>query len=252
MSAEEELDALIGRRGANSIRVRLVKVIHRPKVQLFFIFLLILDVVVLFVELFIDAEYPRCSIVIRDATSCCPGAYASGSVSSSASVSGSASGSGSGGYHALCGAYDIGVDADCDSHQHALVHKLHDALFGTSVVILSAFAAELTLLLLALDCQFFHHLLYVIDAVVVFSSLTLEIVLYTTAAGNLAGALILARLWRFVRVSHGLVVSSHEAAEISHERQEAIKEHLAEIERAHHELVRQSHTHAAHQGQIGS
>ena len=129
VSAEAELETLIARRGETSWRASIVKFFHRHPVQVFFIVLLVLDVVIVFVELFIDAEFPRCALVIRDATSCCPASAASDHGSSSdghahlrflasgSSADGSSSGSGDG-HHALCSPdYSVGAAADCDSHQ---------------------------------------------------------------------------------------------------------------------------------------
>ena len=60
-------------------------------------------------------------------------------------------------------------------------------------------------------------------------------VLRATAAGELSGALILARLWRFVRVAHGVATSTHEAAHGGHADQmhgaiEKLRERIAELE----------------------
>ena len=218
LSAHEELHTLEERRGEDSWRVKLVHFFHSNRVQVFFIVLLVLDVIIVFVELFIDAEYPKCHIVIRDATSCCDAsAYGSSSGSSGRMLAGS-SGSGSG--HGLCEGYtESTVPADCDSHQHETVHTVHEALYISSVTILSAFALELLLLLVALDLQFFHNLLYILDFFVVYASLALEVALHNvnTTGGDLAGALVLARVWRFMRVAHGLATVTHEAGHVTHE-----------------------------------
>lgn len=238
LSAHDEMKTLEARRGTDSWRVTLVKFFHRHRVQIFFIVLLILDVIIVFVELFIDAEFPRCHIIIRDATSCCD-------ADSSAHLRMLASGSGSGaGHHALCEGYvESAVPADCDAHKHETVHTVHEALYISSVSILSAFAIELLLLLGALDLQFFHNLLYVIDFLVVYASLALEVSLHnlSTAGGELAGALVLARIWRFMRIAHGLATVTHEAQHVTHETHHeaheeashalgAVQEALAQLE----------------------
>jgi len=246
VSTHEETAMVEKRRGKHSWQAKIVHFFHAPKVQVFFITLLVLDVMIVFVELFVDAEFPRCDIIVRDATSCCNASDTlTGShrrlleedffeyghrflASASSSASGSASGSsdsGHHGHHAMCEPYTIGLKADCDAHQHEAVHQLHDALYIISVTILSAFALELLLLFAALDRQFFHNLLYLVDALVVSSSLSLEIVLKTTPAGELSHALILARLWRFMRVAHGLVVSSTEAGEVGEGGHEEVGVH---------------------------
>ena len=177
VSADAELETLVKRRGESSWRTSIVKFFHRHPVQVFFIVLLLLDVVIVFIELFIDAEFPRCSLIIRDATSCCPALpsdhgsvdakghsrlrfLASGSSDAQGSMAdGSGSGDGSG-HGSLCPVeHVIGAAAGCDAHQHAEVHAAHEALFAASVAILSGFALELCLLLIALDLQFFHNML---------------------------------------------------------------------------------------------
>lgn len=248
ISAEAELHILQGRRGADSWQLKTVRFFHRRNIQIFFIALLLLDVIVVFVELFLDAEYPRCELIRRDAISCCN----SSDVASShhrrllASTTTSSHGSDSSpahhgnGHHAFCvydgHAFSEGLEPDCDAHAHTGVHDAHDVLFGVSVGILSMFAIELLLLLLSLDVQFFHNLLYIIDFFVVYASLVLEIALKTSSASDITGAIILARLWRFMRVAHGLATASHEAEEGENEK---AKQHNESVERLAHEVQAQ-------------
>ena len=131
--AHVELDHLKERRGEHSWQVKVVSFLHRHRVQSFFLALLILDVLVIFVELFVDAEFPRCDLIVRDATSCCAAADAHAH--------------GSGGEHrrlaaaSVCAApyHAVGAPAGCDVHRHDFIHQLHDGLFGASVAILGAF-----------------------------------------------------------------------------------------------------------------
>jgi len=223
ISAEAELTMLQARRGVESWQAAIARFIHQHTVQLILITLLVIDVVVLFVELYLDAEFPRCDIVRRDAISCCDATSVHmQNISVSHRLLGSLP------HHDFCEygghVHTNGRQADCDPHKHDAVHFLHEILFGTSVGILAIFAIELLLLLFALDIQFFHNLLYVVDALVVYISLVLEITLHTTNAGQLSGAFVLGRLWRFLRVAHGLVMATHEAGHHV--------EHVEEVESA--------------------
>ena len=240
-TAHEELHELTQRCGATSWKARVVTFIHKERVQLVLIVLLLIDVGVIFVELFIDAEYPKCHIIRRDATSCCPTTVNSSSDYHRLLAGGSDSGSGSGdggSHHAICeeqrgfGYEDSGTTAACDEHRHATVHILHEVLFGISVSVLSIFLIELLVLLVALGSRFFHNPWYLLDSIVVSSSLVLECVLKATSAGELAGALIFARCWRFVRVAHGVYASTHEAeaGELKTHVQNATRELRAEFD----------------------
>lgn len=253
VSGHQEMEMLKARRGEHSWNLRCVHFFHQNKMQFFFIALLLIDVVVIFVELFIEAEFPRCELIRRDAVSCCDGASTSASGNSSGSGSGSSADIGhSSGHHALCSGdlyqgfhYEEGsLTPDCDEHKWETVHMAHVALFGTSVGILAVFEMELILLFVALDVQFFHNLLYVIDLFVVTSSLALELVLKVTSFGDLAGLLILARLWRFMRVAHGMATVTHEAKEHdthaspSKELAKNFEEAVAYIQELEEEIVR--------------
>eukprot|EP00325_Prymnesiales_sp_UTEX-LB-985_P010346 CAMPEP_0174712644 /NCGR_PEP_ID=MMETSP1094-20130205/13575_1 /TAXON_ID=156173 /ORGANISM="Chrysochromulina brevifilum, Strain UTEX LB 985" /LENGTH=220 /DNA_ID=CAMNT_0015911733 /DNA_START=131 /DNA_END=789 /DNA_ORIENTATION=- len=178
VSAHAELDELEKRRGKHSWQAQVVHVLHAPKLQVFFIVLLLLDVMIVFVELFLDAEYPRCYLIERDATSCCNISAIEGrsdhrflqeiEYSHRFLASGSSAaddGHHDSGHHALCEPYAIGMKADCDTHKHAVVHELHVVLYACSVSILAVFAVELILLLVSLGSQFWYNLMYVIDIV---------------------------------------------------------------------------------------
>eukprot|EP00965_Chrysotila_dentata_P208191 6184567-Pleurochrysis_carterae.AAC.1 len=71
----EEVEAVRARHGSGSWQLRALKWIHSSPVQFFLMSLLLLDVVVLFCELFLDAEYPNCRIIKRDSISCCEPSY---------------------------------------------------------------------------------------------------------------------------------------------------------------------------------
>ena len=240
LSAEQELEGVVQRHGEHSWQHRMVGIIQSHRAQVIIVTLLVLDVIIVFIELYIDAEFPACSLIVRDAVSCCPVASSSDHGSSSLDhhthrlLLGSASGSGSDSHnhHTLCESPlvdSLAFAAGCDSHKWASVHTAHTALFACSVAILSAFQLELLSLLAALGLSFFRNPLYAIDLLVVATSLCLELVLksLSNALSELGGLLVVARVWRFLRIAHGLMTSMHE---VSHHHIEELEHSVDEME----------------------
>mmetsp|Transcript_33262 Transcript_33262/g.54909 ORF Transcript_33262/g.54909 Transcript_33262/m.54909 type:complete len:307 (+) Transcript_33262:85-1005(+) len=216
--------------GEDSWQARILHIIHTDFVEYLLMGLLILDVIILFIELYISAEFPPCTIIERDAISCCMatnatdapvdddhGRWLSGEIE----------------HHDLC---EEGAEADyqaaCDSHKYPAVHTTHVTLRVTTVVILSIFMIELSILIAACGPRkFFSNFFYVLDLFVVSVSLTLEIVFLTLDESQvelIVGLLILARLWRFVRIGHGIFATTHELASKEHEHH---KEYLKKVEK---------------------
>lgn len=112
---------------------------------------------------------------------------------------------------------DTGYEAGCDPHKYHGVHVAHDVLFWSTILILLTFEIELLFLVYLLGPKtFLHEFLYVLDLFIVSASLILELVfLYASnqALEVLPGILILFRVWRFVRIGHGLVASTYEVME---------------------------------------
>jgi len=197
--------------------------------------------------------------VTRDAISCCDaGASGSGSGSSSGSGSGSGSGSSSSSGRLLafeelfevdpevhmrrlagqlCDAGSVGsLATGCDSHKYQSAHDVHDVLFFVSVIILSMFAIELMLLVVALGIKFCENKLYILDLIVVGASLGLEIGLKLVDQEELAalsGLIIFARIWRLVRVGHGLYTTG---SEINEREIHELKHHLGVLEKELHAM----------------
>ena len=73
LTAEQEMEELERKVGKHHWRVRLVETFEQNWVQLALIVLLIVDVLCIVVELFLDAEYPNCATV-KKLVSCCPAA----------------------------------------------------------------------------------------------------------------------------------------------------------------------------------
>ena len=206
------------RRGSDAWQSKLVKVLHANWLQQLLIVLLLLDVLIVFTELFLEGTYPACEIITRDATSCCPAdghmpldAHhhrhlfdGADEVSPSlAAITGAhghqrvrmladlvfdigdghgSEGDGHGhGHGPVCGGGlvpRLSQEVYCDPHKHARVHHLETGFSLITVLILIVFEVELVGLLLALDRLFFRSLMHVFDLVVITSSLWLQLYIY--------------------------------------------------------------------------
>lgn len=219
---------------------RLLEILNSPTVQHIIIALLILDVCILFVELAIDASFPSCNIIQRDAVSCCDrdgGGDSHATVDVHRFLAGAsrllAGGEGSDGHNGLC-AYPLvetNNEAGCDDHKYPGVHAAHVVLFSLTMVILGIFEIELIMMVYLLGPErFFSHVLYALDLCIVTVSLALEItfrVVRDDILQDLVGILVLFRVWRFVRIGHGLVASTFELQE---EKIEELKEYVRQME----------------------
>lgn len=170
-----------------------------------------LDVTILFIELAIDAFYPSCYIVERDAVSCCP-SEDENPHDYDAAVSRLLAGEDV--HDEICEAplMETSYPVGCDSHQHHGVHVAHNVLFSFTILILVTFELELLMMmyLIGVD-KFFARVLYVVDLLIVTVSLVLEILfrtLHNQIASDLIGVLIFFRVWRFVRIGHGFIGKS--------------------------------------------
>jgi hypothetical protein len=98
--------------------------------------------------------------------------------------------------------------------------------FHASLGILALMLAELLLLLVALGpCTFFCNLFYLLDMVVVLGSLALELRL--RGDHNLESAsqvIIFTRVWRLVRIGHGLhTTGAHSSEREVHELERVVE-----------------------------
>ena len=107
----------------------------------------------------------------------------------------------------------------------------------TTVAILVTFEMELLSLIYLLGPrQFLATFMYVLDLFIVTASLALELAFHFSREelAEMAGILILFRLWRFVRIGHGLVASTYEVQEHraheAHGKMEELERKLAEYE----------------------
>jgi hypothetical protein len=208
-SAAEEKELAETLFSTGSWQRKVMSFLQSPRLQFLLTASLVFDVLIVVVELFMDAEFPGCNIIERDSISCC---YANTTCSD---YSGQLLAGGD--YGQLCDApyYDASYPAKCDPYKHTVVIKLHYVLFSITVAILSMYQVELILLFAVLRSHFVRNKLYVIDTVVVTAALSLEIIVKASkssgSGGDVAGVLTFARCWRFVRLGHGLVSSVHEA-----------------------------------------
>ena len=219
MSAEEERSLVQRMYAPGSFPLRLMGFLQSSHLQFLLTMLLVLDVVIVVAELFIDAEFPACTLIVRDSISCCD-AFGTGTGAGTG-----ASGRSLAPGDALC-SYPL-VDSPahttgCDPYKHSGIKMLQLVLFICSAFILCVYEVELMMLLSVLRSNFVRNKLYLIDFVVVTTALVLEFTVKLKRAaaagsdddqakGDLAGVLTIARCWRFVRLGHGLVSSMHEA-----------------------------------------
>lgn len=134
-----------------------------------------MDVVLLFVAVFIDAHWPPCFSLEANAV-CTNGT-------------------------------GIEVPVTCLDIPGA-VKSVSAIVYVLSISILSIFELELIVLALTMGpVHFARSLAYWFDFSIVTVSIVLEIMLHETEDGALAGGLIFARIWRLIRISHGLFMS---------------------------------------------
>jgi hypothetical protein len=116
------------------------------------------------------------------------------------------------------------IDVEVIPHSHAAVETEH-VFHIASLTILSLFLLEHLTLIFAFGRSYFTHVGYIVDLVVITASLALELLLTTDALG----LIIIVRLWRVVRIVHGVF------EEVKHKLHKA---HLAlEHECAHAEML---------------
>ena len=192
--------------------------------QKFLASLLLLDVLILFAELALLTIYPTCNLVERDAFSCCPVTEDYGDVRLLAGSSD----------------YDYCEDglkamkdfkAGCDSHKWHTVHTVEKVLISLTLGILGIFFLELTVTMIALKPKiFFRQVFYALDYFIVSVSLALEVLFVLRGdevSASLFGLVIMGRIWRFVRIGHGIVELTEDVA---HEREMHLSLYIEELE----------------------
>ena len=222
--------------GQDHWRKRALTFLHTSQVQMTLMSLLLLDVLILFVEMFLLSSYPNCSVIIRDAISCCP--VLEGDVEHDTAQWLLAEEEGDDhGHHDVCD--DVGLEADynsdagCDPHKWARVHTAEMALFAMTLTILSVFMIELNVEMIALrPAVFFRQFFFLLDYFIISVSLALEILFHSLSDDSiqsLVGLLVFVRIWRFVRIGHGIVEITNEVAHKDHEKLVSYTEQLEEL-----------------------
>jgi hypothetical protein len=246
--------------GVNSLEHRVLKFIHGKKVQTILASLLLLDVLIIFTELMLWSMYPHCSIIVRDGISCCPATTTTIHNETAAAAADHAAEESHGERYLLSawkrflssGGGEEGDDDSnhleedfcasglepdlyntigCDEHKWYRVHTAEVVLFGLTMTILSIFMLELVVLMLAIrPWIFFRHFFYALDFIVVSGSIVLESVFHSLGndvAQTYAGFLIVIRLWRFVRIGHGI---TEIISEVSNEKYQQLLAYTEELE----------------------
>jgi len=101
--------------------------------------------------------------------------------------------------------------------------RAEESLHICSLFILCLFALEICLLIVSFGLSFFKHPWYVLDFIVIFSSLFLDIFLHSDEAE----LLLILRLWRVVRILHGL----YTIREIDHKEKENLRKKVEHLEK---------------------
>lgn len=243
--AEDEADLVTETYGATSWNHRVVHFWHQKRVENTLLLLLGIDIIIVFIEIFLEAHYPACATITRDAVSCCMSAPAH----NVRRLGGGSSG------HDLCAApLHAAADqaAGCDDHKHAGVHTLHTVCFISSVCILSLFEVELLSLAAAMRMLFVRNAFYLVDLAVVTASLAIELHMNLSSDGAGASAgllLIFARCWRFIRIGHGLIMTAHEHdMETVKDIAEMAKDLLEEVDGLEEDVKRLEARLAEHEG----
>jgi len=235
--------------GPHHWKVEILDFLHDERTMMFFNLLLVSDVIILFVELFLQATYPVCSVVERDAISCCPIGRSEYFYDNATNVTHDVAehfrflaeddghGDGHDGGHNLCSSGEESYihDATCDPHKWSAVHTAEEVFFSLTITILSLFMLELVIMASILQKAFFRQIFYVLDMFIVSVSLVLELVFHFAHEDllqALSGLLVFFRIWRFVRIGHGLIEVT---AEYSHRDKEALWEYAESLEHILHQ-----------------
>mmetsp|Transcript_16791 Transcript_16791/g.40932 ORF Transcript_16791/g.40932 Transcript_16791/m.40932 type:complete len:292 (+) Transcript_16791:90-965(+) len=210
--------------GKESWRCAILHKLHNHKVQYFLMSLLFLDVIILFIETFLIGHYPPCKIIERDCLSCCPtSAAAAGGRFLAESTTASVCESG----------YDTTTGyGSCDEHKWHTVHSIEMVLFGLTITILLTFFIEIHLEMIALGPSvFFRQIFYLFDYIIIVVSTTLELLFFfdheQLGLSSISGLIVFARIWRFVRIGHGIIEVT---TELTHARYEDLMEYAEKLE----------------------
>jgi Ion transport protein len=224
MAAQEHVDET---HGIDSMKASALRFLHQKWVQILLLLLLALDIIILFAELLLLGVFPSCQIVVRDCISCCPGSHTDPVEGGERWLSVEEDHG-----EEICEAgYQATGEPSCDEHKWQVVHAAELGMFWTTICILSIFMVEILVEMWALSPSiFFRQCFYTMDFIVILVSLVLELMFHFFSrvwAEELAGFVIFFRLWRFVRIGHGIVEVT---SELTHEVYEELLEYAAQCE----------------------
>lgn len=212
--------------GEESSKAKMLKFLHSTKVQMFLMALLFFDVIILFMETFLLASYPACHTIERDCIACCHSEEVDDHVRILAEEEHGNDD------HGICEVdFEPEGEAACDPHKWSGVHTTEAVLFWFTIVILATFLVELHVEVFALGPRvFFRQFFYVLDYVIVTVSMALELSFHFSsdeALQSLVGLLVFARIWRFVRIGHGIVEIT---AEWTHHQYQELLDYAESLE----------------------
>merc|ERR1711998_777168 len=93
------------------------------------------------------------------------------------------------------------VEIEVELELSSSLESTEEAFAGTSFAIVVIFAIEIVLLIFGMGLDFFCHFFFMLDFIVVGTTLALELLMPEELAAQMV---ILLRLWRFVRIIHGV------------------------------------------------
>jgi len=250
LSGKLMMSAVSTKHGHDSWQARLVYRLQSQPVQISLIVLLLLDVLCIFAELFLEAEYPACSTLRRRATSCC--ALDADSHAALAAPMDSfpheTSAHHGAHFHGVLGSCSAPLVEAAGNHVRCLeqgaAHHAHGLLSLGSLAVLTIFEAELLLLVAALGPLFLRSWAYILDLIIITASLGIGLFIHqsrTHAMGqddaalleDLQGVILFSRCWRFVRVGHGIAIAMHD---LLHASKVELQHKLEELRAAVHAM----------------
>ena len=209
--------------GEEGWKHKVITLLHKRQVQVIMMGLLLLDVIILFVEIFLQAYYPPCNIIERDCFSCCPEDHEHERFLGESS--------------SVCeDGFISSKNAGCNESKHHEIHLIEEVLFWFTIVILFIFLIEVNLEMITIGPRvYFLQVFYLLDYVIVVVSVTLELLFHLehkTGVADLTEMIIFARLWRFVRVGHAIVDVT---SEITHQTYDEIVEYSKKLQQILHD-----------------
>jgi hypothetical protein len=197
--------------------------------------LLLLDILVLFGELLVLSYFPHCSVIVRDAVSCCYDYNNSNHTNDNNNNNETILQREENPNHEaeLCiypSVPNSTYSAGCDEERYHGVHLTELTFFYMTITILSIFMVELTISMIALTpAIFFRQFFFALDFIIISVSLILEITFHVLGDDlyqSLSGLLVVIRIWRFIRIGHGIVELTNEAA---HKEDHHLMEYTKEL-----------------------